>query len=170
MATQTGCGFEDVVRRRVRVGERQFELFARLASPVERRGERGGQRLDRFEVAAEQARRFGIESRNPDSRFDHQNAARQAFENAAQAFADAVVLFQTGRQVAVRDFEFLAKMSHLPLQLSVGTLERTRRLGERSKGAGQRMFGIARRISWGWKSGGHEDHSATAMPARHKLP
>jgi len=81
-----------------------------------------------------------------------------------------MVFFETGGQVAVGDFQFLAKMSDLPLQLSIGTLERTRRLGERRKGAGQWMLGIARRISWCWKRGGHEYHSATAMPARHKLP
>jgi len=85
------------------------------SSPIECRGKRGGQRVGRFEAGAEQAGCLGIKSRNPGSGFDHQNAARQAFENTAQAFADTVVLFQTGRQVAVRDFQFLAKMSHLPL-------------------------------------------------------
>lgn len=63
-------------------------------------------------------------------RFDYQNAARQAFQNAPLAFADAAVFFDTGREVAVRDFEFLAEMSHLPLQLPISAFERTRRLGE----------------------------------------
>src|SRR5260370_37150326 len=57
----------------------------------------------------------------------------------------------------------------LPEMLAI-VLERTRRLGERGKGAGQRMLGVAGRISWCWKGGGHEDHHARAMPARHKLP
>src|SRR6266849_7931 len=109
---------------------RQFELFARLACPVERDGERGRQCVGRLEAAAEQASRLGIESRNPRSGFDRENAARQGFQNAAQAFADAVVFFETSRQVAVGDFQFLAEMRYLPLQLPVGTLERTRRLGE----------------------------------------
>ena len=117
-------------RTRVQPGEGQFRFFARLASPVERRPERGGQRVGRFEAAPEQPRRFRVESRNPSSRFDYQNAARQAFQNAPLAFADAAVFFDTGRQVAVRDFEFLAEMSHLPLQLPISAFERTRRLGE----------------------------------------
>ena len=88
------------------------------------------QSFRRFEAAAEQARRLRIESRNTRPGFDHQNAARQAPQNSAQAFADAVVFFQTRGQVAVRDFKFLAQMGHLPLQLSIGTLERTCRLCE----------------------------------------
>jgi hypothetical protein len=154
----------------VRQSERQFGLFASLARPLQRRRERRRQRVRRFEAAAEQPCRLGIKSRNPSSGFDHQNATRQAFQNAAQAFADAMVFFETGRKVAIGAFQFLAEMSHLTLQLPVGALKRTRRLGERCKGAGQRMFGITRRISWGWKRGRHEDHPATAMPARHKLP
>ena len=132
MATQMGWDRirRWIRRRRVQAGERQFGFFARLASLVERRPERGGQRVGRFEVASEQARRFRIESRNSSSRFDHQNAARQAFQNAPLAFTDAAVFFHTGRQVAVRDFEFLPEMSHLPLQLPIGAFERTRRLGE----------------------------------------
>jgi len=110
--------------------ERQFEFFAGLTRPVKRGGERDGQCVGRLEAGAEQATCLGIESRNPRSGFDHQNATRQALQNVAQAFADAVVLFQTGRQVAVGDFQFLAEVRHLPLQLPIGTLERTRRLGE----------------------------------------
>ena len=79
-----------------------------------------GNASDVSEGAAQQARRFRVQRRNPGSGFKHQNAAGQAFENSAQAFADAVVFFQTGGQVAISDFEFLAEMSHLPLQLSVG--------------------------------------------------
>ena len=56
--------------------------------------------------------------------------ARQAFENAAQTFPHAAVLFQADRQVAVGDFEFLTQMSDLPVQLSVGALQRTGRFGE----------------------------------------
>ena len=162
---------ERIIRKGLlEIGKRQFELFAGVARPVERRGERGGQRVGRFEAAADEARRLGIERRNPRSAFDHQHAAGQAFHNAAQAFPHAMVFFETGGQVAVRDFEFLAEMSDLPLQLPIGALERTRRLGERRKSTGQRMLGIARRISWCWKKGRHDDCVATAMPARHKLP
>ncbi len=109
--------------RCMQLGEKEFGLLARPARPVERRRERAGQRRHRFEASAQQTRRLGIEHRNPFPRFDHQNAARQAFHDAPQAFADAVVLFETGSKIAVGDFQFLAQMRHLPLQLSVGTLQ-----------------------------------------------
>jgi hypothetical protein len=109
--------------RWIQIGERQFVLFATPARQAERRRERDGQCLNRFEAATEQAGRFRVQSRNPGSGFDHQNTARQALHNAAQTFADAVIFFETGGQIAVGDFQFLAKMRHLPLQLSVRTLQ-----------------------------------------------
>src|SRR5208337_148272 len=125
------------------IGERQLGLFSTLASALECGPERGGQRVGRFESAANEARRLGVESRNPSSGFDYQDATGQAFQYAAQAFADAVVFLETSGQVAIGDFQFLPEMRHLPLQLPIGTLKRTRRFRERGKGAGERMFGIS---------------------------
>ena len=118
MATQTGLRLEKSLEREnarrgiAQSGECQLGLLARLARSVKRRARarRASASAD-SKLAAEQARRFGIERRNPGSGFDHQHAAGQAFQNAAQAFADAVVIFETGGQIAVGDFEFLAEMA-----------------------------------------------------------
>ena len=102
--------------------KRQFGLFARLTSRIQGGGECRRQPFFVFCDASQEARRLRIENRNPRAAFDYENSARQAFQNTAQTFAHAMVLFEALRQVAVGDFQFLTQMGNLPLQLSVRAL------------------------------------------------
>ena len=81
-----------------------------------------------------------------------------------------MVFFQARFQIAIGDFQFLAEMRYLPLQLSVRPFQRTCGFCERREGTGERMLGFMRRFSWPGEIGGHANHPAKSAPTRQNLP
>ncbi len=94
--------------------------------------------------SSEQTPGFGIGHARLAVAFGDQNAARQAFENAAQESPHARGFFQAAGQLPVGALQIGAQTTHFRLQLGVGFLERTGRLREGQKGVRQRLAGPPR--------------------------